>query len=249
MINKLGLIGYPLGHSFSAGYFRKKFSNENIQNFTYENFEIEKIDLITEVIANNPDLLGFNVTIPYKEAILPYLDDIDEDAKKIGAVNTVKISRSDGKVSLKGYNTDAYGFKESLKPFLAKNHYNALILGTGGAAKAVQFVLEDLGINVLYVSRTPKKENEVSYDSLNEIAVKNYPLIINSSPLGMHPNTDACPSIPYEYLSEHNFLFDLIYNPEETLFLAKGKEKGTIIQNGLLMLKLQADKAWEIWNS
>lgn len=249
MIKQLGLIGYPLGHSFSAGYFKTKFEKENIQGFSYENFEIDNINKLPQVIANNPDLLGFNVTIPYKEAVIPYLDELDEDAAQIGAVNTVKISRTDGVIKLKGYNTDCFGFSESLKPFLASNHYKALILGTGGAAKAVEYVLKKIGIEILYVSRKPAGSKEIAYDELTDIAVKSFPLIINSTPLGMHPNIDACPLIPYSGLNQDNLLFDLIYNPEETLFLKKGKEKGAITLNGLQMLQLQAEKAWEIWNS
>lgn len=249
-MNKLlGLIGYPLGHSFSAGYFKEKFSKENISGFEYKNFEINDISLLTQVIQNNSDLVGLNVTIPYKESVIPLLDKLDESASNVGAVNTIKIDRHEGEIKLTGYNTDTYGFKESLKPLLNNGHQKALILGTGGAAKAAAFVLKDIGLEVLYVSRLPKKENEVSYESLNEIAVSNYPLIVNSSPIGMFPNVEKCPNIPYQYLSDKNLLFDLIYNPAETLFLKKGKEKGALTQNGLPMLILQAEKAWEIWNS
>ncbi|MFT6746293.1 MAG: shikimate dehydrogenase [Glaciecola sp.] len=248
MTKQLGLIGYPLGHSFSAGHFKEKFSKENITGFEYLNFEIDDIKLLPEVIKNNVELIGLNVTIPYKEAVIPYLDKLDDSAKNVGAVNTIKIDRNGGKTTLTGYNTDTYGFRESLKPSLAMHHQKALILGTGGAAKAAEHVLKDIGLEVLFVSRNPEKENEVSYDSLNETAVTNFPLIVNSSPIGMHPNIDKCPDIPYEYLSDKNLLFDLIYNPEETLFLKKGKEKGALTQNGLPMLILQAEKAWEIWN-
>jgi len=245
----LGLIGYPLGHSFSAGYFKEKFSKESITGFEYNNFEISDIKLLPDIIKNNPELVGLNVTIPYKEAVIPFLDVLDISAKNVGAVNTIKIDRSGDKIKLTGYNTDTYGFRESLKPSLSMHHQNALILGTGGAAKAAEFVLKDIGLKVLFVSRKPSKENEVSYDSLNETAMQNFPLIVNSSPIGMHPNIDQCPDIPYQFLNSKNLLFDLIYNPEETLFLKKGKEKGTLIQNGLPMLMLQAEKAWEIWNS
>ncbi|MFT6716036.1 MAG: shikimate dehydrogenase [Saprospiraceae bacterium] len=248
MTKSLGLIGYPLGHSFSAGYFKEKFSKENITGFEYKNFEINDIALLPEVIKNNIELIGLNVTIPYKEAVIPYLDKLDDSAKNVGAVNTIKIDRSGGKVILTGYNTDTYGFRESLKYSLATHHQKALILGTGGAAKAAHFVLKNIGLEVLFVSRNPRKDNEVSYDSLNEIAVKNFPLIVNSSPVGMHPHIEKCPDIPYEFLDSNNLLFDLIYNPEETLFLKKGKDKGALTQNGLPMLILQAEKAWEIWN-
>ncbi len=243
-----GLIGFPLSHSFSAGYFKTKFERENISDCEYKNFEISSIEQITPTLLNNPFLLGFNVTIPYKEQIIPYLHYIDPDAKKIGAVNTVKVIRKQGKIELHGYNTDTYGFKETLKPLLASHHNKALILGTGGAAKAVEYVLKNIGLDVLYVSRNPL-EDEVSYSDLNEIAIQNFPLIVNSTPLGMYPKVDVCPEIPYEFLTSKNLLYDLIYNPEETLFLKKGREKGALTQNGLGMLKLQAEKAWEIFNS
>lgn len=249
MIKKLGLIGYPLGHSFSAGYFKSKFENEKIAGYSYENFEIDSINLLPKIINENPELLGLNVTIPYKEAVIPFLDELSPEAAAIGAVNTIKITRTDGTIKLKGFNTDCHGFSESLKPFLASNHYNALILGTGGAAKAVEYVLKNIGIEVMYVSRNASKKNEISYEVLNEVAMKRFPLIINSTPLGMFPKIDVCPNIPYEYIDSKNLLFDLIYNPEETLFLKKGKEKGAITLNGLQMLKLQAEKAWEIWTN
>ena len=242
-----GLIGYPLSHSFSAGYFKKKFEKENITDSEYKNFEIPSIDLLPEIIKNNPDLIGLNVTIPYKEQVIPFLDELDEAAKEIGAVNTIKIFRNGDKIILKGYNTDVYGFKETLKPLLKNNHQRALILGTGGAAKAVEYVLKNIGLSVLYISRKPENDNERGYNELNEIAIKNFPVIVNSSPIGMYPNVDACPDIPYEFITSNNLLYDLIYNPAETLFLKKGKEKGALIQNGLPMLELQAEKAYEIW--
>jgi shikimate dehydrogenase len=246
---KLGLIGYPLTHSFSAKYFAEKFEKEGIEGYTYENFEIPKIEDFTEIIENNPDIVGLNVTIPFKEQIIPFLDELDDEAREIGAVNTIKVIRKDGVVKLKGYNTDIYGFRETLKPLLKMHHYKALILGTGGAAKAVEYVLKKIGLDILYVSRNPKSENEKRYEELNDIAVNNFPVIINSTPLGMYPKIDVCPSLPYDYLTKDNLLYDLIYNPSETLFMKKGAEKGAITQNGLEMLKLQAQKAWEIWNS
>jgi shikimate dehydrogenase len=246
---KLGLIGYPLTHSFSAKYFAEKFKKEGIEGYTYENFEIPKIEDFTEIIENNPDIVGLNVTIPFKEQIIPFLDELDDEAREIGAVNTIKVIRKDGVVKLKGYNTDIYGFRETLKPLLKMHHYKALILGTGGAAKAVEYVLKKIGLDILYVSRNPKSENEKRYEELNDIAVNNFPVIINSTPLGMYPKIDVCPSLPYDYLTKDNLLYDLIYNPSETLFMKKGAEKGAITQNGLEMLKLQAQKAWEIWNS
>lgn len=242
-----GLIGFPLSHSFSAGYFAKKFEAENIHDCEYKNFELPSIEHLTPTIVNNPYLCGFNVTIPYKEQVIPYLNYLDPEAQEIGAVNTVKVIRKQGKIELHGYNTDTFGFRETLKPLLASHHNKALILGTGGAAKAVEFVLKKLGLDVVYVSRNPQ-EGEVSYQELNEVAIKNFPLIINSTPLGMYPKVDICPEIPYQFLTSDNLLYDLIYNPEETLFLKKGKEKGALTQNGLGMLKLQAEKAWEIFN-
>lgn len=250
MSNKIfGLIGYPLTHSFSAKYFADKFEKENIVNHSYDNFEIPSIEDFPSIIKNNPDLVGLNVTIPYKEQILPFLDELDDEAREIGAVNTIRIIKRDGKTILKGYNTDIYGFRETLKPLLQQNHYKALILGTGGAAKAVEYVLKKIGLEVLYVSRNPASANEVAYSDLNQEALRNYPVIINSTPLGMYPKVDVCPAIPYEYITKSNLLYDLIYNPSETLFMKKGVEKGANTQNGLGMLKLQAEKAWEIWNS
>lgn len=243
----LGLIGFPLSHSFSAKYFAEKFEKEGIRNFEYRNFEIPTINEITSVVENTPELIGFNVTIPYKEQIIPFLDEISEEAEKIGAVNTVKIYRTSSGIKLKGFNTDCYGFRETLKPLLRQNHYKALILGTGGAAKAVEYVLENIGLDVLYISRNPQGDKERSYSELNEIAVQNFPVIVNSTPLGMYPNVDQCPDIPYEALSENNLLYDLIYNPAETTFLAKGKAQGALTENGLGMLKLQAERAWQIW--
>lgn len=244
---KLGLIGYPLTHSFSAKYFAEKFEKESIKGYTYENFEIPTIEDFPSVIKSNPEIVGLNVTIPYKEQIIPFLDELDEEAKEIGAVNTIKVIRENGTVKLKGYNTDIYGFRETLKPLLKMHHYKALILGTGGAAKAVEYVLRKIGLDVLYISRNPNSENERSYNDLNDFALQDYPVIVNTTPLGMHPNVQNCPSIPYEHLSDKNLLYDLIYNPAETLFMQKGAEKGAETQNGLGMLKLQAEKAWEIW--
>ncbi|MBK20689.1 MAG: shikimate dehydrogenase [Flavobacteriales bacterium] len=248
-MKKLGLIGYPLTHSFSARYFADKFEREGIIGFSYGNFEIPKIEDFPEILKNNPDVIGFNVTIPYKEQIIPYLDELDEEAQEIGAVNTIKVLRTESGIKLKGYNTDIYGFRETLKPLLKMHHYKALILGTGGAAKAVEYVLRKIGLSVLYISRNPKSESERSYEDLNQFAVQDFPVIVNSTPIGMHPQIDDCPSIPYEHLNSNNLLYDLIYNPDQTLFMKKGAEQGAITQNGLGMLKLQAEKAWEIWNT
>ena len=245
-----GLVGYPLGHSFSAKYFKTKFDQLGITDCEYLNFEIKEIEGVHKVLTSHPNLVGFNITIPHKENIIPFLDEISAEAEAIGAVNTVKVDRSNpNKHRLIGFNTDCYGFSERIKPFLASNHHKALILGTGGAAKAVHYVLKNLGIEVLYVSRNPVGKNCISYNDLNEIAVRNFPFIINSSPLGMFPKVEQFPAIPYESLDERNYLYDLVYNPLETEFMARGREQGAIVQNGLQMLQLQAEKAWEIWNN
>lgn len=256
-MKQFGLIGFPLTHSFSRKYFKEKFIRENLEAHFYQNFPLQEIDEFPFILLQNPELLGLNVTIPYKLAVMPFLDELDETASSVGAVNTIKITRLNnnqpeqlkGNFHLKGYNTDTYGFEMSLKPLLQPNHYKALILGTGGASKAVEYVFNKLGIEYLMVSRTPSGAKQVSYSDLNETAIKNFPLIVNTSPLGTYPNVEECPDIPYQYITDQHFLYDLVYNPEETLFLKKGKEKGAIIQNGLSMLKLQAEKAWSIWNS
>jgi shikimate dehydrogenase len=249
-IKRLGLIGYPLGHSFSAGYFAEKFKKEAIKGFRYDNFPIESIGKFPELIENNPDLIGLNVTIPYKEQVIPFLDELTPEAQSIGAVNTIKILRKDGeKPYLIGHNTDCFGFQESLKPLLRGYHHKALILGTGGAAKAVEYVLKNIGLEVRYVSRNPDSEGIYKYEELEGEVFNIFKVIVNSTPLGMHPNVDNCPPIPYELLNSENLLYDLVYNPAETLFLKKGKVKGALIQNGLPMLQLQAEGAWKFWNS
>lgn len=245
-MKQFGLLGHPLTHSFSKQYFEDKFRKESIKNCTYELFDIEDI-LDFNLIKNTPELTGLNITIPYKESIIKYLDEIDEDAQLIGAVNTIKINPNTKKT--KGFNTDYYGFKNSLKPFLQNTHERALILGTGGASKAVLYVLKELNIDCLFVSRTPKNDNEISYEDVNEYVIKHHLLIINTTPLGTYPNIENYPDISYEYLTSNHLLYDLVYNPEETVFLKKGKEKGCLTINGLQMLKLQAENSWEIWNS
>ncbi len=256
-MRRFGLIGYPLTHSFSRKYFKEKFLKENLEAHFYQNFPLQEINDFESILLQNPDILGLNVTIPYKVAIIPFLNELDETAKAVGAVNTIKITRLNKTKNLesikkdfylKGFNTDTYGFEMSLKPLLQPNHYKALILGTGGASKAIEYVFNKLGIEYLIVSRNPKGDNQVAYSELNDTAIKNFRLIVNTTPLGTYPNVDECPDIPYQYITHQHFLYDLVYNPEETLFLKHGKEKGAIIQNGLSMLKLQAEKAWEIWN-
>ena len=244
-MKKLGLLGKNISYSFSRAYFKKKFEEENIQNVSYDNFDIESIDIFPSIIKNTKDLKGLNVTIPYKEQVIPYLNKLNKKAKAIGAVNTIKITK---KGKLVGYNTDCYGFKNSLKPFIKSHHKKALILGTGGASKAIAFSLKELGISYKYVSRKLSKEIDFSYDTLNESDITNHQIIINCTPLGTYPNIDDCPNIPYEGITNHHILFDLIYNPEETTFLKRGKERQATTINGLNMLKLQAEKAWFIWN-
>lgn len=243
-MNNYGLLGKTLSHSFSKKYFEEKFKRENI-DAEYENFEIDDISEVEELFSAQPNLCGLNVTIPYKEHIMPYLDEIDEQAQKIGAVNTIYIDKKTGKK--KGYNTDVYGFKQSLKPFLENQHQRALILGTGGASKAVAYVLNELGIITAFVSRNPTTENQLSYDDLNEKLIQSFLLIVNTTPLGTFPNVDERPAINYNAITKNHLLYDLIYNPVETAFLKEGKKRGALTINGEQMLKLQAEKAWEIW--
>ncbi len=240
-----GLIGYRLSHSFSKKYFNEKFTKENIADCVYENFPLETIQEFTSLLHNTPDLKGCNVTIPYKEEIIQYLDELDSAAKEIGAVNVVKIL-PDGK--LIGYNSDYYGFKTSLEKFIPANQsFRALILGTGGAAKAVAVALKDLGIPYQYVSRS-KGNGVISYAEIDAKLLGQYSIIINTSPLGMYPDVDSFPAIPYQFLTDKHYLYDLVYNPEVTTFMRKGKEHGAHVVNGLEMLIGQAEKAWEIWN-
>lgn len=243
-MNKLGLLGKNISYSFSRTYFKKKFEEEEIKNTTYENFDIESIDLFSSIIKNTKDLKGLNVTIPYKQQVMPFLDKINKKAKAIGAVNTIRITK---KGKLVGYNTDCYGFKKSIKPAIEKHHKKALILGTGGASKAIAYTLDDMGISYAYVSRKLSDGIQFSYDTLTEDDVKNHQIIINCSPLGTFPDINECPNIPYQGINKDHILFDLIYNPEETKFLKLGREKQATTLNGLNMLKLQAEKAWSIW--
>lgn len=240
-----GLIGYRLSHSFSKKYFNEKFAKENIADCVYENFPLETINEFTTLLQTTPDLKGCNVTIPYKEEIIPYLDELDAAAKEIGAVNVVKILPN-GK--LIGYNSDYYGFKTSLEKFIPANQsFRALILGTGGAAKAVAVALKDLGIPYQYVSRS-KGDSVISYAEIDANVLGQYSIIINTSPLGMYPDVNSFPDIPYQFLTDKHYLYDLVYNPEVTTFMRKGQEHGAHVVNGLEMLIGQAEKAWEIWN-
>ena len=248
-MKQLGLIGYPLSHSFSKKYFTEKFLKAGLTDWTYDLFELKELNELEPLLLKNPELVGLNVTIPYKLAVAPMLQQLDETAKAIGAVNTIKIIRTNKTgLFLSGYNTDVYGFRESIKPMLKRNHQRALILGTGGAARAVAWVLQSMHIEYLFVSRHPQP-GQVAYSELNETAVTHFPFIINCTPAGMYPHIETAPAIPYEYLSEANFLYDLVYNPAETIFLQKGKVKGALVMNGLDMLRLQAEKAWEIFST
>ena len=271
----LGLIGYPLSHSFSKKYFSQKFENEGLtHDWEYELFPIDSIKQLPDLLRGHPNLVGLNVTIPYKEDVMYWLDELDETAEAIGAVNCIKII--DGK--LKGYNTDYYGFQKSLlspprpqrwsldvddSEILSKNNLEvtdslfgcgrdldlkALILGTGGSAKAVAYALKKLKIPYQYVSRH-RSAHGFTYADLDEVVMASYQLIVNCTPLGMSPNTEGYPPILYEYLGNQHFMYDLIYNPEETTFMKKGKERGARVKSGLDMLYFQAEKGWKIWNT
>ena len=272
-----GLIGYPLGHSFSRKFFTEKFEKEGI-DAQYLNFEIPSIEEFPEIIKNNPELRGLNVTIPYKQQVMQYLDEISEEAKAIGAVNVVRIERpspqpspimgretmrnagnkpdglpikgdmSEGlRGSLIGYNSDVIGFVESIRPLLKAHHKKALILGTGGASKAIRYGLEKkLGMKTLFVSRNAR-EGMITYEEVTAEVLKEYEVIVNCSPVGMYPHVDECPALPYEAMNENNLLYDLVYNPLETLFMKKGAEQGATVKNGLEMLHLQAIASWKFW--
>lgn len=246
-MDKYGLIGYPLGHSFSIGYFNEKFQNECI-DAVYSNYEIPSIENLTEVLSLNPELKGLNVTIPYKEKVIGYLDSLSPEAKEIGAVNVIQISHKGNKLHLKGFNSDVIGFTQSIEPMLEPFHKKALILGTGGASKAVNFGLKSLGLDTMFVSRS-QHTNAILYKDITADIIREYNVIINCTPCGMYPHTDECPQLPYEAMDSHTLLYDLIYNPDETLFLKKGKEKGATIKNGLEMLLLQAFASWKFWHS
>ena len=247
-MNTYGLIGYPLGHSFSRKFFTEKFATEGI-DAQYLNFEIPSIEEFPEIIKNNPTLRGLNVTIPYKQQVMQYLDDISEEAKAIGAVNVVKcqLSTVNCQLHLTGYNSDVIGFVESIKPLLKSHHKKALILGTGGASKAIRYGLEKkLGMKTLFVSRSAR-EGMITYEEVTAEVLKEYEVIVNCSPVGMYPHVDECPALPYEALNENNLLYDLVYNPLETLFMKKGAAQGATVKNGLEMLHLQAIASWEFW--
>lgn len=242
-----GLLGYPLGHSFSAKYFAKKFERDGIAA-EYRNFEYPTIEEAMQALMAQPNLRGFNVTIPYKEQVIPYLSELAPEAKEIGAVNAVRVLRQkkSGKYKLVGYNTDMIGFLGSLFPLLRPEHHAALVLGTGGASKAVVFGLQSLGIETVCVSRTAGK-GRLSYTDLTPEVMKRHLIIVNCTPVGMHPHADECPAIPYDLLGPEHLLYDLIYNPLETLFMQKGQAQGATVKNGLDMLLLQAEAGWQLW--
>lgn len=246
-MDKYGLIGYPLGHSFSISYFNQKFQDENI-DAVYENYEIPSIDALPEVLSSNPELKGINVTIPYKEKVLPFLDSISPEARAIGAVNVIRVSHKGNKTILKGYNSDVIGFTKSIEPMLDKKlHQKALILGTGGASKAIDYGLRNLGLETVFVSRY-ERPGTIQYQNITPEVVKEYNVIVNCTPLGMYPKTEVCPELPYEAMDNHTILYDLIYNPDETLFMKRGAEYGANVKNGLEMLLLQAFSSWEFWH-
>lgn len=247
-MDKYGLVGYPLKHSFSSKFFGEKFKTEKM-DAEYNNYELSDLRRLPEIIASDLSLKGLNVTIPYKEQVIPFLDELDETAEAIGAVNVIKISRDGNSIHLKGYNTDVIGFSESIAPLIDRNcHKKALILGTGGASKAVLYGLKNLGIDGKYVSRTAQ-QGQLTYNDLSDDMMQEYKVIVNCSPVGTFPAVDECPIIPYQYLTSTHLLYDLVYNPPVTKFLSKGNNFGAIIKNGAEMLELQALAAWGIWNS
>lgn len=247
MGREYGLIGKSLKHSFSRDYFTQKFSRLGLNDHVYSNFELADIRDFPALLKSHPGLKGLNVTLPYKVQIMPYLDELSAEASETGAVNCIAIHEGRSK----GYNTDVYGFAQSIKPFLDRHHERALILGTGGASRAVASVLEQIGVDYRFVSTDPRKKSEMVflYEDLNEALIAAFKLIVNCSPLGMFPDVDTCPALPYGAITPEHLAYDLVYNPPETLFLKNAAAQGAICVNGLSMLKLQAEKSWEIWNS
>ena len=241
-MDKYGIIGFPLGHSFSRGFFTEKFAREGI-DAQYLNFEIPDATMLLDILRENPELRGLNVTLPHKQAVIPLLDELSDEAREIGAVNVIRVRKG----KLKGFNSDIIGFTESIRPLLQPHHTKALILGTGGASRAIRVGLSRLGIEWTYVTRSPR-EKMLAYSDLTPEMMKEYSVIINCSPVGMFPKVDQAPAIPYELLTPKHLLFDLVYNPEDTLFMQKGREQGAIVKNGLEMLFLQAVASWRFWN-
>lgn len=245
-MEKYGLLGYPLGHSFSRNFFNEKFANEGI-DAEYVNFEIPTIDDIMEIIAENKNLKGLNVTIPYKEKVIPYLDEMSAEARAIGAVNVVKVIRANNEVKLKGFNSDVIGFTRSIEPLLESHHKKALVLGTGGASKAIKHGLKQLGIEYTMVSRR-EVDGTIQYKNITPEVLQEYTVIVNCTPSGMYPHVNECPELPYETMSSKHLLYDLVYNPDETLFMKMGAKYGAKTKNGLEMLLLQAYASWEFWH-
>lgn len=240
---EFGLIGRNIDYSFSRKYFSDKFKKEKLP-YSYINFDIDNIRRITDILEENPELIGLNVTIPYKESIIPYLDKLSPEAEAIGAVNTIKVNKNK---ELIGYNTDFYGFKQSLKPLLINTHKAALILGTGGASKAIKYALDEWNIESIFVSRSRKK-NAICYNELSQEIINHHKIIINTTPLGTFPNIESYPDLPYSFFTKEHLLYDLTYNPSETTFMKKGAKYGAKTINGYNMLVKQAEKAWEIWD-
>ncbi|MFO7613241.1 MAG: shikimate dehydrogenase [Bacteroidales bacterium] len=241
-----GIIGTPLSHSLSKSYFEKKFREENLEDCRYENYPLHDISELPGLIKRESTLCGLNVTVPYKEPVLRYVDRLNPLAAEIGAVNVLKINRMKGEVMVEGHNTDMPAFRDTLQPLLKRHHQRALVLGAGGASRAVGFALKTLGINYSIVSRSPKA-NQLSYSMLDKSVIRNHPLIINTSPVGMFPDTVSFPEIPYDAVTGDHFLYDLVYNPQETVFLSKGAARGAMVKNGLEMLYRQAELGWEMW--
>jgi shikimate dehydrogenase len=246
-MRKFGLIGKSLLHSRSKEYFLQKFTREHLSDCVYENYQLDDLKDIRKLILNEPDLFGLNITTPYKVEIMKYMEDIIRVANVIGAVNCIKISRKGTEIKLSGYNTDAPAFRDTVKPLLRQDHTTALVLGTGGAAKAVCQALKDLNIGCTMVSRN-EGPAVLTYDALTSQTIADHKIIINATPVGMFPTENQYPSLPYKYLTSKHLLYDLIYNPEETLFLKKGREAGAEVKNGMEMLNLQAEMSWEVWN-
>jgi len=243
-----GLIGYPLSHSFSKKFFTEKFKHEEIPGCQYELFPLEQVEALRNLLATTAGLQGLNVTIPYKLEVMPFLNEVEDAAAKIGAVNCISIKQKEGVQWLTGYNTDAYGFKESLVPLLKPYHSKALILGNGGASKAVKYVLNEINIPFKVVVRT-QVDGCMLYSEITKELLESHTLIINTTPLGMYPNVDQCPELPYQHLSAQHLAYDLVYNPEETTFLKKAQQMGAAVKNGMEMLYLQAERSWQIWNT
>ena len=244
-MDKYGLIGYPLQHSFSISYFNEKFQNEYI-NAKYINFEIPTIDALPEILASNPELKGLNVTIPYKEKVISFLDTVSPEARAIGAVNVIRVEHKGNDIVLKGYNSDLIGFTQSIQPMLRPYHKKALILGTGGASKAINYGLKSLGLDTVLVSRF-ERPGTIQYEKITPEVIDEYNVIVNCTPCGMYPHFEECPNLPYEAMSNKALLYDLIYNPDQTLFMKKGLRMGATVKNGLEMLLLQAFASWEFW--